>query len=100
MHLALNSLFLNIARILWAFDIQPVKGADGKAILPGQMLDSANYFMHHANASFNVDTENFTNGFNSKPVSFDCHLVPRSSAVVNCIESEYLSAKTNLDSWQ
>lgn len=35
MHLALNSLFINISRILWAFDITPVKGPDGKPILPG-----------------------------------------------------------------
>lgn len=35
MHLALNSLFINVSRLLWAFDIKPVKDKDGKDIIPG-----------------------------------------------------------------
>lgn len=35
MHLASNSLFINIARLLWAFDILPVLNEDGKEIVPG-----------------------------------------------------------------
>lgn len=32
MHLGWASVELNIARILWAFDVEPVKGKDGKDI--------------------------------------------------------------------
>ena len=34
-HLALNSLFINISRILWAFDIKPALDEQGKDIIPG-----------------------------------------------------------------
>ena len=34
-HLALNSLFINISRILWAFDIKPALDKDGKDVIPG-----------------------------------------------------------------
>ncbi|KAJ3512342.1 hypothetical protein NLJ89_g3577 [Agrocybe chaxingu] len=48
-HLALNSLFINFARMLWAFDIKPALDQDGKEIIP--------------------DSENYTNGFNSRPLT-------------------------------
>lgn len=35
MHLALNSLFINVARILWAFDVLPTLNEAGQEILPG-----------------------------------------------------------------
>ncbi|KAG6907496.1 hypothetical protein DXG01_008691 [Tephrocybe rancida] len=38
MHLARNSLFINISRILWAFDILPALSADGQPIIPGERL--------------------------------------------------------------
>jgi len=34
MHIALNSLFIVIIRILWAFDINPPKDSDGKPVIP------------------------------------------------------------------
>jgi hypothetical protein len=34
MHIAMNSLFIVITRILWAFDINPLKDSDGKPIIP------------------------------------------------------------------
>ncbi|CAA7266208.1 unnamed protein product [Cyclocybe aegerita] len=79
-HLALNSLFINFARMLWAFDIKPALDQDGKEIMP--------------------DSENYTNGFNSRPVSFDCRFIPRSSKIVACIEAEYQHAKPQLDRWE
>ncbi|KAF8888764.1 cytochrome P450 [Infundibulicybe gibba] len=81
MHLALNSLFINVARILWAFDVLPQLDDKGQPILP-------------------VDPDHFTNGFNSKPVSFDCRLVPRSQKTVECIESGWQAAKSKLAAWQ
>lgn len=80
MHLALNSVFINVARILWAFDIQPAVDADGKAIIP--------------------DRWNYTNGFNSRPVSFQCIIKPRNQKVVECIEREVEGAKEHLNKWQ
>lgn len=35
MHLALNSLFINVARLLWGFDILPALDKNGKETLPG-----------------------------------------------------------------
>ena len=80
MHLAKNSLFITMSRILWAFDILPAIGADGKHIIP--------------------DPWNFTNGFNSKPVSFPCTLKCRSSRAKECIEREWDAAKERLGKWQ
>ncbi|KAL0946074.1 hypothetical protein HGRIS_012347 [Hohenbuehelia grisea] len=74
-HLALNSLFINVARILWAFDILP-EYVNGEPILP--------------------DTRNFTNGFNSRPVSFRCRVVPRNDKVEKCILAESEAAKARL----
>ena len=61
MHLARNSIFINIARLMWAFDVRPALDSEGKPIIP--------------------DSMNYTNGFNSKPVSFDCRIVPRNERV-------------------
>lgn len=35
MHLGLNSLYITISRILWAFDIRPVKDELGRDVIPG-----------------------------------------------------------------
>lgn len=80
MHLALNSLFMNIARILWAFDITPALDASGKEQLP--------------------DPWNYTNGFNSRPVSFNCTILPRNGKVAACIKTEWESTKERLGEWK
>jgi len=80
MHLSLNSLFINISRILWAFDITPVVDASGNEIIP--------------------DSWNYTNGFNSRPVSFDCTITARNAKVVECLKTEYESAKMRISGWQ
>lgn len=79
MHLARNSLFINMARVLWAFDIAPCRDASGRPVLP--------------------DASNFTDGFNSRPVSFDCVITPRNAMVVDTIESEWVGAKARLGNW-
>ncbi|EJD01999.1 cytochrome P450 [Fomitiporia mediterranea MF3/22] len=79
LHLARNSLFINIARLLWAFDILPALDENGKEIIP--------------------DSWNYTDGFNSKPVTFDCRFIPRSERVVETIKSEYDAAQGKLASW-
>ncbi|KAK7440251.1 hypothetical protein VKT23_017192 [Stygiomarasmius scandens] len=79
MHLALNSLFINISRLLWAFDIAPKLDQQGHPVLP--------------------DPYNFTNGFNSRPVSFECRITPRNKSVVKCLEAECQEARVKLNAW-
>lgn len=80
MHLGLNSLFINVARILWGYDILPAIDEHGKEVVP--------------------DPWNFTDGFNSRPVSFECRVKPRNAKVIEAIEREYDAAKERLEKWQ
>ncbi|KDQ32813.1 hypothetical protein PLEOSDRAFT_1033030 [Pleurotus ostreatus PC15] len=75
MHLARNSVFMNITRILWAFNILPKKDSQNREILP--------------------DRWDFSNGFNSRPISFECRIEPRSDKVVKCIEREAEMARSS-----
>ncbi|KAF8888761.1 cytochrome P450 [Infundibulicybe gibba] len=43
MHLALNSLFINVARILWAFDVLPRLDDKGQPMLPGQVSRATHF---------------------------------------------------------
>ena len=76
MHLALNSLFINISRILWAFQILPI---EDKAL---------------------PDVWAYTNGFNTWPEKFEARFVPREGGVVDCIEREMDVAKEELGKWE
>ncbi|EGO01020.1 hypothetical protein SERLA73DRAFT_71993 [Serpula lacrymans var. lacrymans S7.3] len=80
MHLSLNSLFINVSRILWAFDITPIVDTAGNKVVP--------------------DSWAYTNGFNSRPVSFDCQIIPRSERKVECINMEWEAAKARIGEWQ
>ncbi|TFY79497.1 hypothetical protein EWM64_g4512 [Hericium alpestre] len=75
-HLASNSVFINIARMLWAFEFEPVS----KGVLP--------------------DPWEFTNGSNSWPKSFECRMQVRSERIGECIEREWEGAKEGLGRWQ
>ncbi|KAL7624834.1 hypothetical protein AAE478_004048 [Parahypoxylon ruwenzoriense] len=72
MHLGSASVELNIARILWAFNVEPAKDANGRDI--------------------DVDIFAFSDGFNSSPLPFRCSIKPRSSKHVEIIEREYQDA--------
>lgn len=76
MHLARNSIFINIARLLWGFHILPAFDEKGAPIIP--------------------DSMHYTDGFNSKPVSFECRFIPRSEKIVDCIKSEFITASSRL----
>jgi cytochrome P450 len=69
MHVAERSLFLGIARILWAFDILPKIGVDGKPILP--------------------DQEKLTQGFVCMPEPFAVRIVPRSDKRAEIVRGEW-----------
>ncbi|KAM5383723.1 hypothetical protein ACJZ2D_001712 [Fusarium nematophilum] len=72
MHLAQNSLFINMARTLWAFNIKCAKGEDGREIEPV------------------VETEP---GFLNVPARFRAVLEPRSQKHADIVEREWLEAK-------
>ena len=79
MHLARNSLYTCMSRILWAFDILPALNKDSEETLPDRWA--------------------FTEGFNSRPVSFACRFIPRSEKVRVIVEQEWASAKEQLGKW-
>ncbi|KAH9937759.1 cytochrome P450 [Epithele typhae] len=75
-HLARASLFVAVSRVLWAFDVVPAPGARG---LP--------------------DPWAFTDGFNSRPVSFPCGVVRRSARAAEVVEAEWEGARERLARW-
>ncbi|KAK7683740.1 hypothetical protein QCA50_013116 [Cerrena zonata] len=79
MHLARNSIFITVARILWAFDISPPVDSNGEFVLP--------------------DPSNFTDGFNSRPIPFGCNLKPRSGKIRELIMKEGEAANESLAEW-
>lgn len=66
--LATNSVYFNIARILWAFNISKARDENGNEI--------------------DVDTLAYTDGFNSVPLPFPLSITPRSPSHVAIIERE------------
>ncbi|KAF9731755.1 cytochrome P450 oxidoreductase [Paraphaeosphaeria minitans] len=56
-HVAERSLFINISRVLWGFNIVKKKSPDGKVIEP---------------------TQEMVKGFFSVPIPFECEILPRS----------------------
>ncbi|KAK0732303.1 cytochrome P450 [Lasiosphaeris hirsuta] len=76
MHLAQASVDLNIARILWAFDVGAAKDGEGRDI--------------------EVDIFAFSDGFNSSPLPFPCSITPRSPEHAAVVEREYQEALEEL----
>lgn len=79
MHLGSASVTLNIARILWAFEVNPDKGLDGRDV--------------------DVDIFAFSEGFNSSPLPFPCSITPRSSRQVEVIERDFEDAMEQLKAY-
>lgn len=77
MHLAERSLFLGMARMLWAYNILPYTDAEGKPILP------------------NVDE--LTQGLVTMPVPFRARIVPRSEKRKEMVIREWEEACELLD---
>ncbi|KAI0603032.1 cytochrome P450 [Biscogniauxia sp. FL1348] len=75
-HLAAASVELNVARVLWAFDVGPAQDGEGRDI--------------------DVDIFAFSDGFNSSPLPFPCSIVPRSAAHAEVVEREYRDALAQL----
>ena len=97
MHLARNSIFINITRILWAFIILPALTEDDRPIIPGEYNDSGEYPKFHE-FSYLTDRWKFTTGISSKPLPFKCRFSPRNEKIVECIMEEARAAREKLES--
>lgn len=79
-HIAHNSLFINIARILWAYNITKSKDADGEELEPSTAAQP---------------------GFLLTPVKFPCHFEARSEKHARIIEKRWLeSQEKGTEGWK
>ncbi|KAK3711990.1 hypothetical protein LTR37_009302 [Vermiconidia calcicola] len=76
MHVAERSLFLGIARVLWAFDVTPALDASGEKIIP--------------------DQERLTQGFVCMPEEYQCTISSRSAGRAERVRSEWRKAEEEL----
>ncbi|KDR81197.1 hypothetical protein GALMADRAFT_116228 [Galerina marginata CBS 339.88] len=67
MHVANNALFINMASILWACNIELERGTDGKPVLPSR-------------------TDCIDKGLVVSPVPFKCHILPRSTDIASVLK--------------
>ncbi|KAK4096660.1 cytochrome P450 [Parathielavia hyrcaniae] len=79
LHLGSASVAINIARILWAFDVKPVLNEKGEKI--------------------DVDIFAFSDGFNSSPLPFACSITPRSKMHSRVVEREFQEAQAHLQQY-
>lgn len=75
-HVSQNSMFIIVARLLWAYTFEHV-------VESGKRLE--------------IDDMAFTSGFNSRPEPFRVHFEPRSQAHKMIVEKTWLDADKNLD---
>lgn len=73
LHIAHNSLFINIARIFWAFNIRKPVDSSGNVIEPSTAAQP---------------------GFLLTPVKFSCHIEPRTGGHAEIIEQVWAAANT------
>ncbi|KAF7336962.1 Cytochrome P450 [Mycena venus] len=78
-YLASNSIYINIARILWGFNLTKARDENGWEI--------------------DVDTFAYTDGFNSVPLPFPISITPRSPGHVAIIEREYEVAQEEMKAY-
>ncbi|KAF9872978.1 cytochrome P450 [Colletotrichum karsti] len=76
MHLGSASVAINIARMLWAFEVKPAKDEKGR--------------------DCEVDIFACSDGFNSSPLPFPCSITPRSPHHADVIEREHREALKEL----
>jgi len=75
-HVAERSLFIGIARLMWAFDVSPATGADGQPIIP--------------------NPDSYTSGFVVMPTPFKARLTPRSQQKAEVVRAEWKQAEEEL----
>ncbi|KAJ7145079.1 cytochrome P450 [Mycena crocata] len=79
LHLASNSVYINIARILWGFDLSKARDENGKEI--------------------EIDTLAYTDGFNSVPLPFPISITPRSAGHLSIIQRENETAQEEMKAY-
>ncbi|KAK3986818.1 putative cytochrome P450 17A1 [Cladorrhinum sp. PSN332] len=80
MHLAQSSVTINVARMIWAFDIKPARDENGKDV--------------------EVDIFAFTDGFNSVPLPFQCDIKPRSKKHAEIVTRQSRSANERMKAYE
>lgn len=75
-YIAMNSLYVNIARLLWAFDIEHATDSKGNRV--------------------EVDPLAYTQGFNSGPLPFKARFVVRGEGRKTEIERQWASAEKDV----
>ncbi|KAK0235465.1 cytochrome P450 [Armillaria nabsnona] len=80
MHVALQSVFIAVARILWAFNITPPVDSQGNKILPS--------------------ADSFTSGLITRPTPFKCCFEPRSQNAREVIIQEAERAELEASAWK
>jgi len=81
LHLAEQSLFINVARLLWAFSLSKATDPASGEPVP-------------------VDLLAFTDGFNSLPLPFELSIAPRSAAHAAVVEREWEAAAEELKAYE
>ena len=71
-HVAERSLYINISRVLWGFNITKKVGPDGNLIEP---------------------TQTMVRGFMSVPELFECDIIPKSEGYARIIREEFAKAE-------
>ncbi|KAA1470664.1 cytochrome P450 [Dentipellis sp. KUC8613] len=79
-HVANQSLFIVISRMLWSFNFAPHTDQSGKHILP--------------------DPDAFTSGLVRRPEPFKCRLTPRSRDIEQILSSEAAQSAIFLKEWE
>ncbi|TFK91176.1 cytochrome P450 [Polyporus arcularius HHB13444] len=79
MHIANQSVFIIFARLLWAFDIAPAVGEDGKPVIPPD--------------------DDFVSGLITRPVPFPCAFKVRNKVVEELIVLEADRAEAEAARW-
>ncbi|KAI8996406.1 cytochrome P450 [Trametes punicea] len=79
LHVANQSIFIAVSRLLWAFDIVPAVGVDGKPILPS--------------------TDDFTSGLVTRPAPFPCTFKLRNKSAEEVIVLEAERAEAEAARW-
>ena len=79
MYIANQSVFIVLVRLLWAFNIEPVVGADGKPTIPPD--------------------DDFVSGLITRPVPFPCAFQVRNTAAKELIVLEAELAEAEAARW-
>jgi len=91
----LASVWINVARILWGFNVEKARDAAGKTI----EVDIVSPFLLRRKTRITTQCtpqDAFTDGFNSQPQPFSCSIKVRSTKHAEIIEADWVDAQEAL----